>query len=291
MSCVLYMSTILFWSRDIAKIDRVGMKLCKLGVWLEQDIMLHVSSEHRWNMTAILGCLIESDWFNERVVKALGLDDGYAHVKHTPAKTKPLAPWTLNAVLCLCWICLLCSPCWNCPSRSSWGSCSIWAKLFDGVTTKFGNVPTKVGQPRWRFLRYKRPWWNWPKRLVEFEPYPIGVSSSTLQLWSHSCTGWNKEFRWQSILPLPHVIVGKVVEPRSLWAVFKLMSTLVLEHTLCWCYQTRYCKLEEARASCEELGRLFALLPRWNAIVIWFLEASILHWVGNCSCHFCLRET
>ena len=128
-----------------------------------------------------------------------------------------------------------------------------------------------------------------PRDLLKFEPCPIGVSSSTLQLWSHSCTGWNKEFRWQSILPLPHVIVGKVVEPRSLWAVFKLMSTLVLEHTLC-CYQTRYCKLEEARASCEELGRLFALLPRWNAIVIWFLEASILHWVGNCSCHFCFTQ-
>ena len=92
MSFVLYMSTILFWSRDIAKIDRIGMKLCKLGVGLEQDIMLHVSSEYRWNMAAILGCLIESDWFNERVVEALGLDDGYACVKHTPAKTKPLAP-------------------------------------------------------------------------------------------------------------------------------------------------------------------------------------------------------
>jgi hypothetical protein len=26
-----------------------------------------------------------------------------------------------------------------------------------GVTTKFGNVSTKVGQPRWQFLRYKRP--------------------------------------------------------------------------------------------------------------------------------------
>ena len=121
-----------------------------------------------------------------------------------------------------------------------------------------------------------------------------------LSYWSFKCYStalesflhWLKkkrELRWQSILPLPHVIVGKVVEPRSLWAVFKLMSTLVLEHTLC-CYQTRYCKLEEARASCEELGRLFALLPRWNAIVIWFLEASILHWVGNCSCHFCFTQ-
>ena len=56
---LLYMSTILFWSRDIAKIDRVGMKLCKLGVGLEQDIMLQVSSEYRWNITVILGC---SSW-------------------------------------------------------------------------------------------------------------------------------------------------------------------------------------------------------------------------------------
>jgi hypothetical protein len=28
----------------------------------------------------------------DRVVEALDLDDGYACVKHTPAKTKPLAP-------------------------------------------------------------------------------------------------------------------------------------------------------------------------------------------------------
>jgi hypothetical protein len=34
--------------------------------------------------------------------------------------------------------------------------------------------------------------------------------------------------------------------------------------------------LEETRASCEELGRLLALLPN-DAVVIWFLEASIFH--------------
>jgi len=28
-----------------------------------------------------------------------------------------------------------------------------------------------------------------PRDLLKFEPCPIGVSSSTLQLWSHSCTG------------------------------------------------------------------------------------------------------
>ena len=42
------------------------------------------------------------------------------------------------------------------------------------------------------------------------------------------------------------------------------MFTLVLEHML-RCYQARYCKLEEARASCERLGRLLSLLPWWDA--------------------------
>jgi hypothetical protein len=59
MSCVLCMSTILFyfWSRDIAKIDRVGMELCKLGVALEQEDkaagFLGVSMER----DSRLGCL------------------------------------------------------------------------------------------------------------------------------------------------------------------------------------------------------------------------------------------
>jgi hypothetical protein len=53
------MSTILFyfWSRDIAKIDRVGMELCKLGVALEQEDkaagFLGVSMER----DSRLGCL------------------------------------------------------------------------------------------------------------------------------------------------------------------------------------------------------------------------------------------
>ena len=73
--------------------------------------------------------------------------------------------------------------------------------------------------------------------------------------------------------------MGKVVEPRSLWAVFKLMFTLVLEHML-RCYQARYCKLEEARASCERLGRLLSLLPWWDAschLVLGSFHIA-LHW-------------
>jgi hypothetical protein len=34
---VVYADDLIFWSRDVAKIDRVGMELCKLGVVLEQE--------------------------------------------------------------------------------------------------------------------------------------------------------------------------------------------------------------------------------------------------------------
>ena len=149
----------------------------------------------------------------------------------------------------MCWSCLLCSPYWSWPSCSSWGSYSIWARLFDGVTTKLEMCPQGLVNQDGNVSGTKDRDGIDQRDLLKVEHCPIGVSSSTLQLWSHSCTGWNKEFQWQSISPLPHVIVSKVVEPRSLWALFKLIPTLVLEHTLC-CYQTRYCKLEEAQASC-----------------------------------------
>ncbi len=35
--CVVYVDDLIFWSRDVAKIDRVAMELCKLGVALEQE--------------------------------------------------------------------------------------------------------------------------------------------------------------------------------------------------------------------------------------------------------------
>ena len=93
---------------------------------------------------------------------------------------------TLNAVRVL--ELPICSPRWSCPSRSLWGSCIIWARLFDGVTTKFGNVSTKVGQPRWQCLRYKRPWWNRPKRLVEvwaLSYWSLNYYSTALESFLH----------------------------------------------------------------------------------------------------------
>jgi hypothetical protein len=89
--CVVYVDDLIFWSRDVVKIDRVAMELCKPGVALEQED----------DAAELLGVMIECDSNTgllkmkqtdliERVVEALGLDDGYAWGKHTQAETKSL---------------------------------------------------------------------------------------------------------------------------------------------------------------------------------------------------------
>ncbi len=35
--CVVYVDDLIFWSHNVAKIDRVAMELCKLGVKFEQE--------------------------------------------------------------------------------------------------------------------------------------------------------------------------------------------------------------------------------------------------------------
>ena len=54
--CIVYVDDLIFWSRDVANIDKVAMELCKLGVALEQEDDAAGSSESRWNVTATLGC-------------------------------------------------------------------------------------------------------------------------------------------------------------------------------------------------------------------------------------------
>ncbi len=75
----------------MAKIDRVAMELCKLGVALEQedDAAGFVGVKMERNSNTGLLEMKQTDLI-ERVVEALGLDDGYARGKHTPAETKPL---------------------------------------------------------------------------------------------------------------------------------------------------------------------------------------------------------
>ncbi len=75
----------------MANIDRVVTELCKLGVALEQEDdaagFLGVKMECDCN-TGLLE--MKQTGLIERVVEALGLGDGYARGKHTPAETKPL---------------------------------------------------------------------------------------------------------------------------------------------------------------------------------------------------------
>ena len=84
--CIVYVDNLVFWSRDVAKIDRVAMELCKLGVMLEQEDdaagFLGVKMERDSN-TGLLE--MKQTGLIERVVEALGLDDGYAWGKHTLA--------------------------------------------------------------------------------------------------------------------------------------------------------------------------------------------------------------
>ncbi len=88
---VVYVDNPMFWSRDVANINRVAMELCKLGVVLEQEDdaagFLRVKMECDSN-TGLLE--MKQTGLIERVVEALSLDNGYAWGKHTPAETKPL---------------------------------------------------------------------------------------------------------------------------------------------------------------------------------------------------------
>ncbi len=89
--CIVYVDDLIFWSRDEAHIDNVAMELCKLGVLLEQET----------DAAGFLGVKLNRDKNTElmemtqtglidRVIEALGLDDGYARAKHTPAEIRPL---------------------------------------------------------------------------------------------------------------------------------------------------------------------------------------------------------
>ena len=89
--CIVYVNNLIFWSRDVTNIDRVAMELCKLGVALEQEDDAAGFLGVKFDRDSETGMLeMKQTGLIERVVEALGLDDGYARGKHTPAKTKPL---------------------------------------------------------------------------------------------------------------------------------------------------------------------------------------------------------
>ena len=77
--CIVYVDNLIFWSRNVANIDKVAMELCKLGVALEQEDdaagFLGVKME-RDSTTGLLE--MKQTGLIKRVVEALDLDDGYA---------------------------------------------------------------------------------------------------------------------------------------------------------------------------------------------------------------------
>jgi hypothetical protein len=86
--CIVYVKDLIFWSCGVVNIDKVVMELCKLGVAHEQEDdaagFLGVKME-RDSTTGLLE--MKQAGLTERVVEALGLDNGYAQGKHAPAKT------------------------------------------------------------------------------------------------------------------------------------------------------------------------------------------------------------
>jgi len=75
----------------VTNIDRVAMELCKLGVALEQEDDAAAFLGVKFDRDSETGMLeMKQTGLINRFIEALGLDDGYACGKHTPAKTKPL---------------------------------------------------------------------------------------------------------------------------------------------------------------------------------------------------------
>jgi hypothetical protein len=89
--CAVYVNDLIFWLKDVPLINGVAMAYRELGVDLEQED----------NAAGFLGVTLDRDGPSgllemkqtgliKRVIEALGLDDGYAKGKHTPAESKPL---------------------------------------------------------------------------------------------------------------------------------------------------------------------------------------------------------
>jgi len=91
--CVVYVYDLIFWSKDVPLINGVAMQLRELGVDLEQeddaaDFLGVTVTLDRDGPSGLLE--MKQTGLIKRVIEALGLDDGYAKGKHTPAESKPL---------------------------------------------------------------------------------------------------------------------------------------------------------------------------------------------------------
>ena len=89
--CIVYVDDLIFWSRDLAKIDKIGLELCKLGVALEEEEDAAGFLGVKFDQDKSTGHIeMKQTGLIQRVIETLGLNDGYAKGKKTPAEAKPL---------------------------------------------------------------------------------------------------------------------------------------------------------------------------------------------------------
>ena len=54
--CICYVDDLLFWARDEKDIHELAMRLCEVGVDLEQDVMLQDFWVSVWSVMPTLAC-------------------------------------------------------------------------------------------------------------------------------------------------------------------------------------------------------------------------------------------
>jgi len=91
VTAITHVDDLIFWARDEADIHNVAMKLCELGVDLEREV----------DVAGFLGVMMQKDGLAgllemkqtgliQRIIEAVGLDDGMVKGKYTPVEQQPL---------------------------------------------------------------------------------------------------------------------------------------------------------------------------------------------------------
>jgi len=155
-----------------------------------------------------------------------------------------------------------CGPWWSrsawCKAIVLWWNNQVWQCVHKGWSTMTGNASGIIDQDR--------NWPNWQTE-VRFHPDWVGRSTADAAMVSFPC--WSKywTFLWPNLLPLPQMIEGTVVQPRSSvsygehvhqdwWFDVKPNVHLLFWKQLLLLPSKSNYKLEEAQASRVELGRL-----------------------------------
>ena len=89
--CIVYVDAIIFWSKNEQDIHDIAMNLRSVGVDLEQEddtsglLGVTMCQDKDTNLTEM-----KQTGLIDQIIEVLGLDDGIARGKYTPAKATPL---------------------------------------------------------------------------------------------------------------------------------------------------------------------------------------------------------